>query len=459
MAARLLVVDDNPLNVKLLAAKLTREYYIVLTAENGARALELAAREKPDLILLDIMMPEMDGFEVCRRLKASPATKNIPVIMVTALSDVSDRVRGLEAGADDFLTKPVNDVALLARVRSCLRMKSLMDEWRMREGPEIEGEDLSRPANAQVLLLEDLPAEAGIIGNSVERAGFVCHKAPRYEAALALATQHPVDVFMIDLALANEDSLRAVASLRADEATRAHPIVVFADESDIGRIARALDLGANDYIFKPVDALELQARLRTQIRNKRTYDRLRLSYERSMAMAITDPLTGAYNRYYFEQNVPRLFERHAADKEPTAIAIADIDHFKKINDTYGHHVGDQVLQEIVRRLSGSMRFLDVIMRMGGEEFVVVMPDTSHADAMIVAERLRRGVSERPISLERPHIELPVTCSIGVAGSDAGGNDPAGLLRKADAALYRAKQSGRDRVLGFENEKEPAKTPE
>ncbi|MBI3419155.1 MAG: PleD family two-component system response regulator [Proteobacteria bacterium] len=450
MAGRLLVVDDNPLNVKLLTAKLTREYYAVLTAENGAQALEIAMREKPDLVLLDVMMPEMDGFEVCQRLKIEPATRNIPVIMVTALSDVQDRVRGLEAGADDFLTKPVNDIALLARVRSCLRLKSLMDEWRLREGLEVEGEDLSSPANAHVLLLEEQPHEADIIRKNVERAGFVCHVAHKSDEIAPLLARHPIDVFLISLGLNTEDGLRVCANLRAQEETRMHPLVVYADESDIGRIAKALDLGANDYIFKPVDALELQARLRTQIRNKRGYDRLRLSYERSMAMAITDPLTGAYNRHYFEQNVPRLFERYASNKKPVSIAIADIDHFKKINDTYGHHAGDQVLQEIVRRLHGGMRFLDVIVRLGGEEFVILMPDTPHEAALRVAERLRRSVAERPVSLARPQVDLPVTLSIGVAGTDIGEADAGTLLQKADAALYRAKESGRDKVMGAEN---------
>ncbi len=133
MSARILIVDDTPLNVKLLAAKLAHDYYVISTAENGVQALEKVAKEKPDLILLDVMMPEMDGFETCRRLKANPATAYIPVVIITALSDVADRVRGLAAGADDFLGKPINDLALMARIRSLLRTKILMDEWRLRE--------------------------------------------------------------------------------------------------------------------------------------------------------------------------------------------------------------------------------------------------------------------------------------------------------------------------------------
>ncbi|MGH6980414.1 MAG: response regulator, partial [Stellaceae bacterium] len=133
MSARILVVDDVTVNVRLLEAKLASEYFNVLTAFNGEKALEIAKAERPDLVLLDVMMPGMDGFEVCKRLKADPVTAEIPVVMVTALSDVSDRVKGLEAGADDFLTKPVNDVALFARVRSLVRLRRMMEEWHHRE--------------------------------------------------------------------------------------------------------------------------------------------------------------------------------------------------------------------------------------------------------------------------------------------------------------------------------------
>src|ERR1044071_2274008 len=161
MSARILVVDDVDINVKLLGAKLASEYFDVLTAANGATALRICAAELPDLVLLDVMMPEMDGFEVCRRIKADPATADIPVVMVTALSDAADRLRGLEAGADDFLTKPVNDIALFARVRSLVRLTRMMEEWRLREnvcgrfaaGPNAEQTEDHSPA--RILLLED----------------------------------------------------------------------------------------------------------------------------------------------------------------------------------------------------------------------------------------------------------------------------------------------------------------
>ncbi len=447
MSARILVVDDNPLNVKLLAAKLSREYYTVLTAENGADALKMAQEEKPDLILLDVQMPEMDGFEVCTKIKADTATRHIPVVMVTALSEVQYRVQGLEAGADDFLTKPFNDVALMARVRSCLRLKSLLDEWRMREGNASAEIDVDTLRSVHIVLIDDQPNECAMVSKHIERAGINLHAVTNMGAARDVLRAQPVDVVMVNMGLSQDDCLKVIANLRANEETRSLPILIYADESDIGRVAKALDLGANDYIFNPIDAMELHARLRTQIRNKRTYDKLRLSYEHNMTMAITDALTGAYNRHYLEQNVPRLFDRYKAGGKAISVVMVDIDFFKKINDTHGHHAGDQILQQVVKRLNTGLRFFDIVIRLGGEEFAIVMPDTNYDSAMHVAERLRSSVAGAPFAVREPDRELPVTISIGVAATDKGMDDANVLFRAADTALYSAKQGGRNKVVG------------
>lgn len=449
MSARILVTDDNPLNVKLLSAKLAREYYTVVTAENGLQAVEKAATDKPDLILLDVMMPEMDGFEACRQIKANPATQGIPVVMVTALSDVQDRVRGLDAGADDFLTKPINDIALMARVRSCLRLKSLMDEWRMREGTGAMTGDLDEDGmrSGQIILLDDSPHDQDIVRKHINHIGMTCHPISKMEEIEPLLERERIHVIMMNLNMQSEDGLRICANLKANEATRYVPVVVYADESELSKIAKALDIGANDYIFKPVDPHELQARLRTQIRHKRTYDRLRLSYEKNMTMAITDSLTGVHNRHYLEKNMPRLFERSKANSKPISVAMLDIDFFKKINDSYGHHVGDQVLQELVRRLNACIRFFDIVVRMGGEEFALIMPETPYAAAINAGERLRAAVSNTPFSIQDPKLELAVTMSVGVSGSDDGQDTAEVMLRKADAALYKAKETGRNKVVG------------
>jgi len=455
MSARILVVDDNPLNVKLLAAKLARDYYVVNTAENGARALQLAMVDHPDLILLDIMMPDMDGFEVCRRLKADPSTRHIPVVMVTALSDSADRVRGLECGADDFLTKPINDVALMARVRSLLRLKMLMDEWRLREStaahfalPTLPEPQENGVAGSQILLLEDNPNDLQTLERILESGHLVVTHAENAVEALQTGQTGAFDLMMVSLDLKHEDGLQLCARLRAHEATRMLPILLIANEGEIDRVAKGLDLGANDYLLRPLDGNEMIARVRTQLLQKQHYDRLRSNYERSLAMALVDPLTGAYNRRYLDTHFPKMVTRYRLMGRPLSVLSFDLDHFKQINDAHGHAAGDAVLKEFVTRLTQSLRAMDLVVRLGGEEFAVVMPETDLSAALAIAERLRQAVVADSIPVTGTATALSITTSVGVATSREDHRDsPADILKRADTALYRAKTAGRNMVVG------------
>ena len=448
MSARILVVDDNPLNVKLLAAKLAKDYYIVRTAENGPAALKSVHDDPPDLILLDVMMPDMNGFEVCERLKADAATRAIPVVMVTALSDTADRVRGLDAGADDFLTKPINDMALMARVRSLLRLKILMDEWRLRESTAaqfsmpLDDANDKTPAPANILLLEDNAADRQKLAEILESANL----APTLiSTAAEFLTRAPdFDMAILSLDLKTEDGLMLCAQLRAQESTRTLPLLLIADEDETARVAKGLDLGANDYLLRPLEGSELIARTRTQLRQKHHYDRMRHNYEQSLALALVDPLTGAFNRRYLDTHLPKMLERYGFQNRPVSVLAFDIDHFKQVNDTHGHAAGDIVLKEIVARVQQNLRPLDLVVRMGGEEFAILMPETDAPTALTIGERLRAAIADTPISVDAKR--LPVTISLGTA-TNTPSEPESSLLRRADEALYKAKQSGRNKVVG------------
>ncbi len=451
MSARVLVVDDVLPNVKLLAAKLTREYFDVITASNGPEALEMVRRESPDIVLLDVMMPGMDGFEVCEKIRSDPATMHIPVVMVTALSDGADRVRGLEAGADDFLTKPVNDVALFARVRSLVRLKMMMDEWRLRETTSgqfgvIEPTGTLRSESfesARVLVLEDSLLDLEKIAETLQRDHGHVMSAGTCATALERALGDDLDLVVISLTLMNEDGLRLCSQLRSHERTRQVPILLVVEEGDLNRIAKGLELGANDYVIKPIDRNELLARARTQIRRKRYQERLRANYEHSLSMALTDSLTGVFNRRYINAHLPRLLERAIDGHKPVAVLLFDIDHFKVVNDSYGHTVGDEVLKEVSHRASRNLRTFDLVARLGGEEFVVILPDTDAEAALTVAERLRTRIADTLFKVTADVGEIPVTVSIGVAVGGRLGDTAEGLIRRADEALYEAKRAGRN----------------
>jgi len=450
MTARILVVDDNVANIKLLEARLAAEYFEVVTAMNGPEALEICARGQCDIVLLDVMMPGMDGFEACRRLKASARTAHIPVIIVTALDQPSDRVAGLEAGADDFLTKPVNDIALITRVRSLVRLKMLTDELLMRAATTtgIGLEETMDPATldglgGRILLVEDMPATIDRVRQTLSPYHTLDVESDPQEA-LFRAAEGDYDIAVISLTLSHVDGLRLCSQLRSLDRTRLIPILVIVDPEDNTRLLRGLDLGVNDYLSRPIDRNEMLARVKTQIRRKRFADRLRDNVQLTMEMAITDGLTGLHNRRYLERHLATLVQQAAARSRPLSLLILDVDHFKTINDGYGHSAGDDVLREFSRRVRKAVRGIDLACRLGGEEFVVAMPDTDAALAVLVGERIRQKIAGEPFQVTGA-AGITVTVSVGVSSLLSPNDTPQALLKRADEALYRAKREGRNRV--------------
>ena len=453
MTARVLVVDDVPANVKLLEARLSAEYFDVTTANCGAEALAACERAECDIVLLDVMMPGLDGFEVCRKLKSNPATHHIPVVMVTALDQPSDRIAGLEAGADDFLTKPVSDIALIARVRSLTRLKMMTDELRMRAATsrEIGIESAEREAiteqgrQGRILLVDDRRSSYERLAAMLEKEHVVDIESDP-SAALFRSAEGNYELLIVSLSLENFDGLRLCSQLRSLERTRNLPILAICEPDDTTRLMRGLEIGVNDYLLRPVDSHELQARVRTQIRRKRYTERLRDNVQMSIEAAITDALTGLHNRRYMESHLGKLVEQAGSRGKQLAVLVLDIDYFKSINDSYGHDCGDDVLREFAIRVRKSIRGIDLACRIGGEEFVVVMPETDMAVAATVAERLRRKIAAEPFPIEQGRRSIDVTISIGIASLESPHDTAAKLLKRADQALYRAKRDGRNRVV-------------
>lgn len=453
MTARILVVDDVEANLRLLEARLAAEYFEVVTARDGQAALDICARAQCDIVLLDVMMPGMDGFEVCRRLKADPTTHHIPVVIITALDHPSDRLRGLEAGADDFLTKPVADVALFARVRSLARLKMLGDELRLRAQTtrEIGVSDALLEAvsdagtGGRVLLVDDRESSSSRIQKALASTQTVEIEVEPHEA-LFRAAEGDFDVIVVSLSLENFDPLRLCAQVRSLERTRMVPIVLIADPDQNARVLRGLEVGVNDYLVRPIEPNELTARVRTQVRRRRYTERLRANLKVSMELAITDELTGLHNRRYMEMHLQALLDQAASRDRPLSALVVDIDFFKAVNDRHGHDVGDEVLREFSRRLKSSVRGIDLAVRLGGEEFVVVMPETDAAVARIVAERIRTKTAAKPFPIRAGAGEIEVTVSVGVASFLGESDDAAALLKRADVALYQAKRDGRNRVV-------------
>jgi two-component system, cell cycle response regulator len=450
MTARVLVVDDVEPNVRLLEAKLQHEYYTVLTANSGETAIARAHVDNPDVILLDVMMPGLDGYETCKRLKEDPATRHIPVVMVTALDQREDRLRGLEVGADDFLSKPIDDVTLLARVKSLARFKAAADELRLREAAGrrmgvIEG-TVSREmgTNARILILEGDQRRAARIKRALE-----VEQRPMLmqdSNSLGPMGQTTVELMIISASAETFDGLRLAAHVRGQEGTRHIPILAIVEPDEKHRALKALEVGVNDFIYRPIDDEELLARTRTLVKRKRQMEQLRAAVDSSMELAVTDQLTGLHNRRYMESQLKSHLSRSSRGGPPVSVLIADIDHFKRVNDLFGHDAGDDVIREFAARLASNFRPRDLACRFGGEEFVVIMPETNVHDAVAIAERLRASIEESPFVIGLARDRLEVTCSVGVALAGPNEHDADQVLKRADEALYEAKRTGRNRVI-------------
>jgi two-component system cell cycle response regulator len=452
MSARVLIVDDLFPNVKLLETKLGLEYFDTLAAMNGPDAITICEKGLCDLVLLDVMMPGMDGFEVCRRLKNNPVTAHIPVVMVTALDQPSDRLKGLDAGADDFLTKPVDDTALFTRVRSLVRLKAVTDELRQRAlatrafgiGDPLATAAAESGLDSHILLVEDRPGSADRMATALRQHHRVSVEREPF-AAMRAAAENEFDLALISLDLEGHDGLRLCSQLRSLDRTRGMPLIMIAETHDRARITRGLDFGVHDYLMRPVDRNELLARVRTQVRRKRYSDVLRGAMQASLQMAVTDVLTGLHNRRYLDNHLGLLFHEGTRNR-PLAALILDIDRFKAINDSYGHEAGDEVLRAFADRVRLHTRPIDIVARYGGEEIVVILPDAGMAEARAIAERIRERIEATPFEVLRQTRSLPVTVSIGVAVRAAGDGSPGDVLRRADDALYEAKAAGRNRVV-------------
>jgi two-component system cell cycle response regulator len=402
------------------------------------------------------MMPGgIDGFEACRRIKAMPETRHIPVVIITTLNDRESRVRGLKAGAEDFLTKPIDEIQLLARVKNLVSLKVVIDELRAREASGkklgVIGEDIRpdpleahRLISGHVLVVDDNPTQI----KRIKMALGVEHRVVAVGAGLE-DDQGPhlaPDLVIVSAATTKFDGFRVIARMHSGEPTRNLPILAIVDPDERLRALRALELGAHDIINRPLDEEELIARARTLMRRKRYMDALRQRLDQSLELAVTDQLTGLFNRRFVFAQLGPLLHRAYCGGDPVAVFMADIDHFKQINDTYGHDVGDEVLKEFAARMGSNVRPNDFACRLGGEEFVVIMPNTRGDEAALAAERLRRSIAAAHFMIPGQGEGLAVTVSIGVAASEPGDDNSEALLKRADEGLYDAKRAGRNRVM-------------
>lgn len=419
---KILVGDDDATCRELCQRVLTSKGYEVIEAEDGETVLALARSEEPGLILLDIILPDLTGFSVCERLRQDPRTQNIAIVMITGADSLDTEIQGLRAGADEYLAKPFSDEALLEAVRTTL-----------------PGADDT--LSARILVVDDSNVNLQVMEGYLHETGYEVDLVDNGIDALTLAQANPPDVVLLDVQMPGMDGYEVCAALKRDARTQAIP-VMFVTANALGddEMLKGYDIGAVDYLRKPFLRDELLARLQVMVRIKRQQTDL----ERQV---FTDVLTGLPNRRQFLTRLREEFSRSRRHELELTALLLDIDHFKNVNDTYGHDAGDHVLREVGALIGALVRTEDVAARYGGEEFTFLLPETALDPGLLLAQRIRRSIAALEIDYEGTVI--PVTVSIGAANFPMLPiQNPKELIRYADEALYRAKEGGRNQVQAF-----------
>lgn len=454
MSGRILIVAQAPTNRIMLRATLTSASYEIVQCDGTTPPPRSVARHHPDLVILDQDVVDTIGSDLSKTLTPLKSL-NIPVLLLTETIDRNERLVALQSGAEDILTKPIDRRVLLARIRNILRSRGLDQEFELREktvadlGFQEPATAFSGPINLVMITPRDLEDKGWV--NGITRAIPATPQVYRDDEALeqiARQGQNP-DVVILHADLATRAGLTLIAELRSRSETRRAAILATARPQSRAEAIAALDVGANDVVQDDALPEEIALRVRMQADRKRKSDRLRKLQQDSLKLAVTDPLTGLFNRRSGMTHMHRIARLSHEAKNPFAIMVVDVDLFKTINDAYGHLTGDAVIREIAERLQNNLRSVDLIYRYGGEEFLVVLPNTDVASAQVAAERLRRAIEASTIFVSQSKRSISTTVSIGVALGGLPGSDPLSveqIFEKADLALRQAKTHGRNQVV-------------
>ncbi|MDP3572858.1 MAG: diguanylate cyclase [Archangium sp.] len=444
--ARILLADDSEIVLQLIGGRLTAEGFDVVSCLSGTEAIAHATQRGPfDLIILDVMMPDLTGLEVTRKLRREPSCSNTPVLLLTSLDGTEDKVNGLESGADDFLTKTVSDAELVARVRSLVTIRRLRQQSEARATAATMLAERHAPTDRvepHLYVVHDDPEVREQLLSVCRNDRELAPQTTDVAAELAHLTRVAPDLVLISFQRALEGAL-PLSEMMLEWASPPAILVLDPQPSADRRIA-AYQQGAEDYIVQGTPEQEIAARVASALRRRQRYRSVESARDRALEAAITDQLTGLYNRGYFDEVLRGECKRALRYGQPAAVVLLDIDHFKQVNDTWGHGAGDGVLREVSRRVTRTIRSSDLAARYGGEEFIFLLPSTNAADAQIVADRLRVALEESPFEVGTERIL--VTASLGMSVTTTDGTDARRLIELADEALYAAKRGGRNQVV-------------
>ena len=460
MQGTILILDGVATNRIMLKVQLSSAYYRVVQSEGLDGLLSLIRRSQPDLIVTAMTLPDGDATAIREILAADVTLRAIPIIAVTRQNDRASRLRALSNGVDDVLSHPLGDRILQARIRSLISMRNSADDLSLRDSTS-RALGFAEPvagfiAPAQIALVTR-EAKTGTLWRT-KLKGYVSHHLRPYrlnELGGLVSQSRPADVIVIEVSQDPDDpGLRLLADLRSRYNTRYAAIIAVPNLANYHLAADALDRGAHDAMPLGFCAQELALRLTSQLQRKAQSDKLRKTVRDGLRDAVVDPMTGLYNRRYAMPHLAKIARVSEETDNNFAVMLVDLDHFKQINDRFGHPAGDTVLMETAARLQALMRPGDLVARVGGEEFMIVMQKTDANAATAAAERLCCAINSRPFYLSGHREPISVTTSIGVVVGPALHTNPRycetdknaqALIGQADRALYESKDAGRNQV--------------
>ncbi|MBB3992932.1 two-component system cell cycle response regulator [Sulfitobacter undariae] len=464
MQGKILIIDGISTNRIVLKVKLIAAFYQVIMASSIAEALQTIQNGMPDLIISAVNLPDGTAAQLCKRLRSTPQTSSLPVLTIASSPDQQIRLETLRSGAFDVMNKPINETFLLSRVRNTIRAHNELSDWDTPDAPNCALGLAEAPAKFV------RPGKVCLVGaDTAPLQRWLRELLPHWRAQYTvtqlthtLAQVHVrgpnatvPDAVVLELPQTKASAascLRLISALRASPSTRDIALIIIQKTPDPLYAAEALDMGADDVMSAGFDAPELALRLEFLLRRKQQLAKVMQNVRSGLREVLHDPLTGLYNRRHAMPFIAQEIERSATSSAPLALILADMDHFKQVNDLFGHTSGDAVLVETARRLERVLRSTDVLARIGGEEFVIAMPATDTSTARIVAHRVCDAISNAPFQIPGSQDPINITISVGLAMAGQSVRPEAreletveSLLTRADNALYAAKVQGRNRV--------------
>jgi two-component system cell cycle response regulator len=438
----------------VLAKILPQDKYEILRAKDGLEALKEAVENHPDVILLDIIMPGLDGIEVTRRLKADPRTKNIPIILVTCLDGMENKLTGLDAGAEEYLAKPVNPVELRARVKSMLQLKQYRDQLSIRkqsEGDLAGGAQDEKPVEHReaglpgVLLVEDSDIDARIIASYLKDMPLRLETVSTGREAISRILANDIDLILLDILLPDMIGFDICQRLKQIDKCKETAIIVISCLHDLESRILSLELGVDDFLVKPVNRIELTARVKSLLEKKQQRSHLRAHYETALNSSIYDWPTGVYNHGYFRRFLDLELKKSITQGYPVSLLKIDIDDFRMHNDALGHAAGDSILKNMAQILKNITRDVDLVSRYAEDEFAVVLPYTNMEGCIRAARRIEQAILIHDFLQGHSAPTKILTCSMGAAAYPAHASTLDELIQKAEEMLSMAKRRGKNQI--------------